>query len=328
MTAIRRTALRCGALIASVAAVAALAGCGSHAPAPTRAATHRVVHEFGVSDIPDRPKAVVALDEYAAMDLLALGIVPRAVFTGYGSTIAQTVLRDAGSDVIDIPVGSTIDVDTVLGRRPDLVVFSSGGDRKAYDRLAPVVPTLPLTSVQTAWRKRIETIGAELRRESEAEHVVDVLVRRLTAVQSSGGKTIAVLMSYAGTLAGLSGDAPLNGLLADAGMTTPAAERRTGTGRQPYLPLSPEHLADHDADVVAVFAEGVYSADAVRNQPTFPLLTGHAVNVDGDMWFGTFPFAVYWILADLAAIERNDWSHVASAKDAPVRYRQFQEAIG
>ncbi|WP_337822092.1 ABC transporter substrate-binding protein [Amycolatopsis sp. A1MSW2902] len=316
--------------IAASALMAAPTACGS-GDRSAAAAAHDVKHEFGTSALPDDPQVVVALDEYSAMDLLALGIVPKVVFTGYGSAISQKILGTTGSELVKIPVGSTIKSTTVFSYHPDLVVFSSIGDRTMYNQLAPTVPTLPLTSITTKWRDRLTTIGADFRREDKAKHIVDALDRQLAAVKTghaaSTPVSIAVLMSYSGKLASLSGDAQLRSLLTDAAFDTPGAEKRTDSNHQPYLALSPENLVDHEANVTAVLAEGVWNADAVRGQPTFARLRGHPVDVNGDMWSGSFPFAIYWTAADLAAIERGDWAAVAKEKNANERYQQFTEMI-
>ncbi len=76
-----------------------------------------------------------------------------------------------------------------------------------------------------------------------------------------------------------------------------------------------------------------YDADAVRAQPVFQSLpavrAGRVLQVDGDMWFGNFAFAVHWITTDLEAVARDGAKAVVGVPaDAIARWKQFRADIG
>lgn len=112
----------------------------------------------------------------------------------------------------------------------------------------------------------------------------------------------------------------------------PAPDVEASVSGQSIVDVWPERLGEHDADLAVVPAGAFYDADPVRVLPTFQVLLavrdGRTLQVDGDMWFGDFAFAVDWITTDLAAIADGDpQSRIGAPEDALDRWQEFLDRL-
>lgn len=315
--------------------LALLAGCASgSAPAPgttgPATTTHTVTHEFGTTEVPNAPTAVVALDEQAAMSALAVGITPSVVYTTWGYQVAQKVLADRGTRVVRAAIGGPPPTETVLAEKPDLVLFTSVGDPAPFTQLSSTIPTVPLPATTTSWRDTVTQLGVLFDRPEQATKVIAALDAQVTRAKATAdGQSVSILMNYGGTLATSAPESLAGVLLSEAGFRTPVLP--AGAAPPPgmaFVPLSPEQVPALDADVTAVFADGVYDAAAVTGLPTFAQLrsarAGRTPTVVGEMWLATDPFSAYWILGDLAAIGAA--APVGTLDDGVSRYAAFADA--
>lgn len=295
-------------------------------PAPSG---RTVEHEFGTTELPATLDRIVALDEYAGLDLLSVGIVPAVVFTPWGSEIGQDLLAEAGSELIPAaPTG--VGTEEILAQNPDLVVFTSIGDPTIFQQASPAVAVLPFPGVGTSWQDKLAFVGEALDRSEETDAITANLLTGLEQLQTTLGTqslSVSVLIHNSGILASATGDSPSTPLLLAAGFDVPEAQQAAESGL-PYGPISEELLATQDADVILVFSEGVYNADAVTGAPTFGSLQGDVVLVNGDMWFGTHSLATFWMLSDLEAIAAGDPSGIALQADASSRLDSYQSLVG
>ncbi|OLT12422.1 hypothetical protein BJF78_04310 [Pseudonocardia sp. CNS-139] len=127
---------------------------------------------------------------------------------------------------------------------------------------------------------------------------------------------------------------PVTAVLRDAGFTRPPAQEAQGAtdSAVQVIPLSAEVLAEHDADTVLVPQGAYYDAAAVRAVPTFAQLPavvqGRSLQVDGDMWFGNFAFAVDWIVTDLQALVAGaGQAGMGTPDQALARWAAFDETV-
>lgn len=317
--------------LTALVATAVVTACTAPATAGT-AATRSVTHEFGATSVPAHPQRVVALDEAAAMSALAVGVRPAAVFGTWGSAVAQSVLTDQGVAILPAAIGPPPSTETILSARPDLVVFTSVGDRTTFDRLGPAVPTIALPAATRPWQETLALLGTAFDSTAQATRIAATIDARIAEARSATGTapgTAAVLISYAGTLAMATPDSPAGQLLAATGLhpAAPPAGATPPTGG--HVTLSPELLPDIDADRILVFGGGVYDAAAVLALPTFGATraarAGRAATVVGEPWFATDPFSTFWMAADLTAIAAG--TAPAAPTDAGARFRDFAAAV-
>lgn len=304
------------------------AGASSSGDQPTRT----VAHSYGTTEVPVDPQRIVATDEYAAMSLLAVGVVPAVVFTGFGSPIADELLEEAGAHIIDVPPVGAPPSEDVLAQSPDLVVVSDYGDDTLYRAIGSVTATVPMP-YSAPWKESLSFVADMFDRGSEANRLSAMLdgdIENLRDEVAADPTSLSVLMNSSDILAVAAASAPSSVLAAEVGLTAPvlqtAASKEVASG--PYLQLSPELLPSQDADVVAVFDEGVYSAEKVEATAGFEDAIGdHAVTVNGDMWFANHPFATYWLVRDLRSLVTGNAGDVGSESTASARYADFVGAL-
>lgn len=343
MTPARRAALL--ALVLST--VLAFAACAGAAPAGTApsgtapsatapAGTRTVVHERGTVEVPVAPRSVVALDEYAALNLLAVGVRPTTVFGGLSSQIGAEVLRADGIEVVPAPTMITSpDLEAIAATRPDVIVLtSSGGALDAtYPRLAAVAPTVVLP-FEGPWRAPIELAGAAFGASARADRLVGVLQQRLDRLRERTvrePRTLSVLGSFQGLLYSPAPVNPGSELVAAAGFGRPQAQLAAASGASAStIPVSPEQLSAHDADRIIVLDGSIYDAAAVTRLPTFAGLpavrAGHVDRVVGEMWAGGTALATWWVLDDLDAL--LDGRTVGAPADGAARAGALDAAVG
>ncbi|OZF26094.1 ABC transporter substrate-binding protein [Rhodococcus sp. 14-2483-1-2] len=305
------------------------AGCAA-SPAdevPNETRTRTVTHELGVTEVPVDPERIVATDEYAAMSLLAVGIVPDVVFTGFGSAIGGTVLRNAGAQVIDVPPVGAPPTEEILAEQPDLVVGSDYGDPTVYEAISDTVAMVPMPYA-SPWKESLEFTATMFDRHDEAARLrtmLDTEIDSLRSTVTTDPTSLSVLMYSSDILAVATGISPSSSMAARVGITAPTLQ--TAASAAPWTALSPELLPEQAADVVVVFDEGVYSADRVRGVTESAGITGNAVNVNGEMWFANHPFATYWLVRDLRALIAGDTSDIGTEDTAADRYTDFQAEL-
>ncbi|MEU6697440.1 ABC transporter substrate-binding protein [Pseudonocardia sp. NPDC046786] len=314
-----------------------LAGCsgGTVAAAPEPAGTRTVTHERGTVEVPADARSVVALDEYAGLNLLTVGVRPAAVFGGLSSELAATVLGDAGIAVTPAPTMITSpDLEAIAAAAPDVIVLTSPGSLldTTYPQLSAVAPTVVLP-FEGDWREPVRVAGAAFGAEDRAAAVVGVLEDRLAALREVTARQpleLSVLGSFQDMLYSPAPANPGSRLVADAGITRPEPELAAAAGASAStVPVSAETLPGHDADVVVVLGGSIYDADAVTGLPTFAALTaaraGRTTIAVGEMWAGGTALATWWVLDDLTALTGGELA-LGTVDDGPARAAALQVA--
>lgn len=298
-------------LAVALSSLLLLSACGGGADSDETAETRTVVHALGETQIPVDPQRIVVIDEYAAMTLLAVGIEPALIYKTFNAEVSPVVFDHLGVETREEPSFlMEPDYEQVRTDEPDLIVMSAAGPLAGnvadFERIAPTIAL----SFDAGWRESLNQTAAIFDVEQEAALIETALDDRLTELASSwpGNPTLSVLLDYEGTSFHPTPGAPMSQLLAEAGLSRVSAQESTeGEIENEYIaPISPEALDEHDADWIAVLAYGAYNADGVRANPLFDSLAasdaGQDFDVDGEMWFGSSTFAMWWILDDLEAV--------------------------
>lgn len=315
-----------------------LTGCaGAPAPAdPPPAGARAVTHERGTVEVPADAGAVVALDEYAALNLLTVGVRPAAVFGGLSSELGATVLREAGLTVTPSPTMITSpDLEAIAATRPDVIVLTSPGSLldTTYPQLSAIAPTLVLP-FEGDWREPVRIAGAAFGAEDRAGSVVRLLEERLTQLRAATARRplqLSVLGSFQEMLYSPAPANPGSRLVADAGITRPEPELAAAAGASAStIPVSAETLPAHHSDVVVVLDGSIYDADAVTGLPTFAALpavrAGRTARAVGEMWAGGTALATWWVLDDLAVLTDGRLT-LGTVDDGPARAAALQAAV-
>lgn len=306
--------------------------------APTTAATgtRTVATEHGNVEVPIDPQRVVALDEYAALNALALGVRPALVVASFQSEVGGKVLAAEGIDVQPGSAEAGPNLEMIAAARPDLIIYTTEGaleDRN--EDLGAIAPAISLP-YNEPWRDIINTTAAVFGREAQAAPLIDMLERRIAGLHGALAGTpmsLSLLGDSLGLLFAVAMTSPPSDVIAEAGFTRPDAQLN-GVPDAVYssaVPISPEVLEQHDADAIVVMSGAYYDADAILDIPTFQALpavrSGHSMVVDGDMWFGPYPFAIWWLLDDLQAIhDGTGQAGIGTTDDIARRWADFEAA--
>lgn len=348
------TRRRAAALTVAALTLTVAAGCGgddaddpgASTPAATAAAVssttpsepaggRTVSTPYGEVTVPADPGRIVALDEYAAMTLLSIGVTPAVVYRSLSSDVGAAVFASLGIEVIDAPT-MILDpnFEEMAAQHPDLLVMIDTGTlTDTFGSYQQVAPTLVLPYEQP-WRDGLALAGQAFGAEDAADRVTGRLEARLAeaAADVPDGSTVSIIGSFGGELIALAPVNPISLLLDEVGIGRPAAEADADAptgGSTSAIPFSAETLSEHDADWVAVLGESYYDAGAVTSLPTLSALsaagTDHLAVVNGEMWTGSFPFAVWWVLDDLDGLIASD-RPPATAADTSARWQEFLAA--
>ncbi|OLT09003.1 hypothetical protein BJF78_06615 [Pseudonocardia sp. CNS-139] len=322
-----------------VAAVFALAGCAAPAapasPGDPAPGTRTVTHERGEVEVPVVPDRVVALDEYAALNLLTAGIEPVAVFGGLSSEVGAEVLAARGIDVTPAPTMIVSpDLEAIAATRPDVVVLTSSGAAldRTYPELSRIAPTV-VVPFEGPWRAPLELVGRAFDRDDSVGRTLAALDRRVADLAADPAEpvhSISVLGSFQNLLYSPAPPNPGSQVLAAAGFGRPQPELAAASGASAStVPVSPETLGGHDADVVVVLDGSIYDADAVAAVPTFGSLPavrdGRTARANGEMWSGGTALATWWLLDDLATLAGGGTA-LGTPADAAARMAALEAA--
>ncbi|MGC0366182.1 iron complex transport system substrate-binding protein [Rhodococcus sp. 27YEA15] len=320
-----------GIVAALILTIAGATACGRTSTTEDQSQTRPVTHEFGTVEVPTSPQRILALDEYAGLSALTLGVKPTVVFSTLRSDVAKSILAEQGIEVIDKSgFFANPAIEEIATIEPDEILMSNAGPLPGlYGQINAIAPTLVLP-YSAPWRDVLSAAGTQLDRESEANAVISKLETRLDTVKTAAaGKSLAILGGFAGSLFTVPPTTPLSTLVGEAGFTRPAAESDATTSMNSgsIAPLSAELLSLHGAENVAVMSGRQYDSALVRNEPLFVDLTSdpsRAYDVSGDLWFGSHPFAVYWIIEDLSAIaDGRGQSSIGTPENAAARWTAF-----
>ncbi|MEV6323067.1 ABC transporter substrate-binding protein [Nocardia sp. NPDC051787] len=252
------------AALACVATVG-LAACGSSADEPSSSgAATTITHALGETTIPDVPQRVVALGNQWLDAAQALGVTP----VGYLDNIAALTKSRPAWEPASLAESKELTseglIEQVAALEPDLILadgFVYLSDRKIYDNLSQLAPTLPALGkeVVTPWRDQVTALGKVLHKQDKATEIIAGVDNRIQALaqQYPGlkGKTFASTWLYSAAQLMVLND-PKDGsaeIFTQLGMSIPqnlVSLPNTG-GR---VALSPERTTELQADLLLAAA--------------------------------------------------------------------------
>lgn len=272
-------------------------------------------------------RVVVALDDFAALNVLSLGVTPDLVLEVFEYETTTAIFDNLG--LTTQPYGADLDLEQVIAAEPDVIIGVSLPTTLSKEAdLASIAPTTILDYAGT-WQEQMDAAAAALGRQDAAtalqarlEGDLDALATDLASAGVTG-TVVSVIGDNAGRFSPPP-DTALGSLLAGAGLERPAAQLTANT--PPFVSFSPETLRDHDAEVLYLLSGGAYATDGLEGSPLWPQLTAvtsDAVDeVNGETWLGSSAFSVDWVIRDLRATLLDDGA-AAPGSDAPARFAEF-----
>jgi ABC-type Fe3+-hydroxamate transport system substrate-binding protein len=250
---------------------------------------------------------LVTLDGASAALALLLGRpqVGTASFLAV-DPLLPAIAQLQGAPVADVSgAGGGIDVERLAGLRPDLLVgFRSSGADPVLGNLAA------LRTVERTGNGDADCHALAVGMGADGRPLLDDVHRRITEVAARMGAgrppTVSVLSpGLDGQSLYMLGTATPAGAVVEAlGLRRPAPQQGLA---DPFVPVSTERLAEHDADLVLLLTGPTADPAFLRDQPLWQRLgavrAGRVVEVDAMRW-ATMSCALgtLWVLDDLASL--------------------------
>ena len=194
-------------------------------------------------------------------------------------------------------------------QQPDLILASPGLEKRVYDILSKMAPTIvPTTPTTAPWKERNALYVAALGKEAEMQTRVAAVDSRIAALQEklSAGESYSVVRWMPQGPMIMSSKLITGQIFSQLGFKS--TELADGLGERPHSDiLSLENLGAVDADwlfIATLNEQGDATLAAARQQPAFSRLgavrNDRAVTVDGQVWSsGTGVLAAERILDDI-----------------------------
>ncbi len=177
-------------------------------------------------------QVVLALDDFAALHALTLGVEPDAVYEVFDYEATSAIFDDRGLETS--PYGSELDVEAVAALEPDVIIGVSIPTTVAVeDQLDAIAPTTVL-DYTAGWAEQLETAASALGREDEAERVRGRVAERTDELagdlQDAG--MAGTLVSVLGDNGGFFSPPTTTALGVRSRVGRPGPPARAGTGRR------------------------------------------------------------------------------------------------
>jgi iron complex transport system substrate-binding protein len=178
----RRFLTGMGGLLGAAALGACGAGEQASAPAATVAATRRVTHAGGETDVPVNPQRIVAVDYNTVEELLVLGITPAGVLY-----TTPSFLRDATAGVPVIGNDGTPNLERIASLAPDLIIaWEPQMGEGNYEPLSQIAPTVlierDLDGTFAKWREELLVTAEIVGRTAQAQEQLAAFDQRATRI--------------------------------------------------------------------------------------------------------------------------------------------------
>jgi iron-siderophore transport system substrate-binding protein len=310
--------VRLGTLIVVVAL--ALTGCGGQdkkedpAPASANAGFPRTIdHAMGKTEIPAKPKRVVALDA-SFVDATMILHTQVVGFTDYRTINGKLpdYLGDDrtkyGAEAQSVGTLAEPNLEKIAALKPDLIITAKVRHEKLYPQLSKIAPTVMTETTGPTWKDNI-------RLEAKALGAEDLAAEQLTSYETAAkavgaainekakNPTISVVRFVDGPTR-LYQNASFSGIvLKDAGLKRPKSQDVNGFAAE----ISAERIKDADADAifVATYADekglSKKTADQFKANPLWKPLAPKVHEVPDITWMTAVGLQGAWsILTDLS----------------------------
>lgn len=303
-------------------------------PATTAEETRTIETIWGPVDIPANPINIVAVDEYAATNLLVLGVEPTLVVGTYQATSQAAILDSYGVEMIPGSYG-VYNFEAIAAQQPDLLVLVGNEEtEELFGQLSEIAPTVVIPFI-APWREIVEFSGVLLDRPDAAESLiskVEAQIENVATAVGDEGTTISLLANSPGFGTYTIGQGTsISDLVNEAGFDRPEAQlvpAQVGVS----VVLSNELIGEHDGDILITFGGGdpMFTPQELAKLDLFTSLNavadGQVLEAVGNIWTGTGPFAVYWALQDLDTISQDGPDAVlGTTADLEARWAAFSE---
>ncbi|MGJ6962162.1 ABC transporter substrate-binding protein [Streptosporangium sp. G11] len=316
-----------GGLAACGSATSAPAGetsgtAGASAPAVSDAAAYprTVKHVMGETEIPARPKRVVALDQSFVDAVLTLetDVVGFTSYRTMKEKLPEYLAPVLGHAKEATSVGTLEQpsLERIVALKPDLIVSAKIRHEALYDKLSQIAPTVFSETTGAIWKDNLKLVGEALGKEDLAERKIKEYQDRAAkigeSIKAKDGElpTVSVARFAGEPTVRLYVENSYSGLvLKDVGFPRP--EDQPTVTDTVMVPISQENISQLDAEHIFVSVYEDPAVEPVKEKFEANPLWGRLKGVKHDVSDATWMTAVgiqgaHSILDDLAAFFEVD----------------------
>src|SRR5690606_30696829 len=222
-----------------------------------------------------------------------LGVQPVGSVAVRGGTDLPGYLQEHAENVAIVGTTREPNLEAILSQRPDLILAPPGLEKRVYDVLSKMAPTIVPTVPSTApWQERNAIYVAALGKQDEMQERIKEVEARIDSLREriEPGQTFSIVRWNPQGPIAMSDKLITGQILMALGMKS--TELAAGLGERPHSDtLSLEHLGRVDADwlfIATLNQQGEKTLEAAKRQPAFNRLQavqrGQAATVDGQYW--------------------------------------------
>jgi len=151
---------------------------------------HIIQHAAGETCVPNEPQRVIALDQAAMDNMLALGQSPIGVATAdfYRISGVPVYLAEELKEVSRVGDRSSPNLETILNIKPDLIVGSHFVHHGIYNRLSSIAPTVMIDGNDNSWRDNFSLVADSIGKKQEAVVKLQDFDTRIDNLQTEIGQ--------------------------------------------------------------------------------------------------------------------------------------------
>nr|WP_238351513.1 iron-siderophore ABC transporter substrate-binding protein [Kribbella shirazensis] len=294
----------------------ALTSCGGSAeddPAAAAGFGRTIQHAMGTTEIPAKPKRVVALDA-SYVDATLILDTPVVGYTEYRA-IKGSLPDYLGDDRTKYgseaqPVGTLAEpnLEKIAALNPDLIISAKVRHEKQYEQLSKIAPTIMSETTGATWKENIRMEAKAVGQEELAEQEIAAYEKAAKTVgdainAKAGNPTISITRFIDGPTRLYQKKSFSGIVLKDAGLARPKSQDVEDFA----LEISPERIKDADADAifVTVYADekglSAKTAAQFKANPLWKPLAPKVHEVSDVTWMTAVGLQGAWsILTDLA----------------------------
>lgn len=279
------------------------AGCGSgENEREPSGETRTVEHALGTTEVPVRPRRIVAVTGQMDLDaLLVLGLQPVAAGANFEDDTAVNPWSEGrlDDDAEVFAFRPEVNVEQVATFEPDLILGHIGWMEPVYDQLREVAPTVVVPydggveGEGAMWREPLRIVARAVGREERGEEIlseIDAEIERARERLSGlGDLTVSIFTAGEGYQAFFNQLSYPGYVVEQLGLSRPEAQRevRKASDDPTAVEFSNERLDLLDADVVfGLSFDSDEFMDEFESQPLFQSLeaveSGNYARITGD----------------------------------------------
>lgn len=264
---------------------------------------------FGPVTVKGEPQRIITLDEGALDTVLAVGMQPVGSVAARGGKDLPKYLQPHAKNVTIVGMTREPSLEAILAQQPDLILASPGLEKRVYDILSKMAPTIvPTTPITAPWQERNALYVSALGKETEMQARIAEVEARIESMRDriDGSQTFSIVRWMPQGPMAMSSKLITGQIFNKLGLES--TELSGSLGERPHSDiLSLENLGAVDADwlfIATLNEQGDATLAAARQQPAFNRLgavsNDRVITVDGQVWSsGTGVLAAEHILDDI-----------------------------